>query len=52
MSTKQQLIDHVLDQIIDDVYAGDLTAVEELLRSVPEDLLVGYLPEDSVCEVI
>ena len=41
----QQLIDLVLDQVIDDVYAGDLTAVEELLRAVPEDLLKGYLPE-------
>jgi hypothetical protein len=41
----QQLIDLVLDQVIDDVYGGDLTAVEELLRAVPEDKLKGYLPE-------
>ena len=42
---KQVLIDLVLDQVIDDVYGGDLTASEELLRSVPEAELLGYLPE-------
>lgn len=42
---KQELIDLVLDQIQIDVGIGDLTAIEELLQFVPEQYLVGYLPE-------
>lgn len=41
----QQLIDKVLAQIVLDVNIGDLTAVEELLKSVPESKLVGFLIE-------
>ena len=44
---KQQLIvDQVLDQIVEDVEIGDLTAIEELLRAVPIEQLIAYLPED------
>jgi len=39
------LIDRVLDQIVEDVNIGDLTAIEELLKTVDTDVLVGYLPE-------
>lgn len=42
----QKLIDLVLDEIVRDVTVGDLTAIEELLRAVPKDALIGYLPED------
>jgi hypothetical protein len=41
----QQLIDQVLVQILKDVTNKDLTAIEELLRAVPEDKLKGFLPE-------
>ena len=36
----------VLDQIVEDVEIGDLTAIEELLRTVPIERLIAYLPED------
>jgi hypothetical protein len=42
-ATSQQLIDKVLDQIVRDVKAGDVTAIEELLTFVPEKYLKGYL---------
>jgi hypothetical protein len=41
----QELIDRVLDQIRCDVQDEDFTAIEELLKSVPEENLKGYLPE-------
>jgi hypothetical protein len=39
------LIDKALEQIKKDVQTGDLTAIEELLRVVPEDQLQGFLSE-------
>jgi hypothetical protein len=42
---KKSLIDQVLDQIGTDYEKGDLTAVEELLLKVDENILRGYLPE-------
>jgi hypothetical protein len=39
------LINLVLKQIQDDVDSGDLTALEELLKRVPEKVLESYLPE-------
>ena len=42
---KQLLIDQVLAQIVKDVNQRDLTAIEELLYSVPEDNLKGFLSE-------
>ena len=42
----QKLIDDVIAQIITDIDScQDLTALEELLSKVPENLLRGYLPE-------
>ena len=41
----QKLLDMALEQIRVDVERGDLTAIEELLRNVPEDALVSFLPE-------
>ena len=41
----QELIDTVLKQIVTDVQAGDLTAIEELLVYCPVDALKQYLPE-------
>ena len=40
------LIDRVLKQIETDMYNEDLTALEELLAHVPEEILAGYLSED------
>lgn len=41
-----ELIDRVLKQIQDDVDAGDLTALEELLVYCPIEALKQYLPEE------
>lgn len=40
------LIDSVIDQIKEDINGGDLTAIDELLRFVPKENLIGYLPEE------
>lgn len=42
----QDLIDQVLEQIAYDVDIGDFTAIEELIKLVPEKNLRDYLPED------
>ena len=44
--TRQELVDLVLDQIVQDVQNRDFTAIEELLHFVPEMNLKAYLPED------
>ena len=41
----QDLIDLVLNQIAQDVDNKDFTAIEELLKYVPEKNLIEYLPE-------
>ena len=40
------LVDSVRDQIKEDINGGDLTAIDELLRFVPKENLIGYLPEE------
>ena len=42
----QELIDRVVEQIKQDVGNADYTAIEELLQSVPEHLLIGFLIEE------
>lgn len=42
----QYIINKVLDQIVSDVEDGDLTAIEEMLKSLPADVAIGYLPEE------
>lgn len=44
---KQELIDAVLAQIVRDVEAGDLTAIEELIKAAPLAAAVHYLPEEQ-----
>jgi hypothetical protein len=44
--TDQDLIDRVLDQLEDDIKERDLTAIEELLKCVPRENLISYLPEE------
>jgi len=41
----QDLIDLVLKQIEEDAGNQDFTAIEELLKYVPEKNLIAYLPE-------
>ena len=43
---KQEVIDAALAQIVRDVEAGDLTAIEELIKATPKHAVVGYLPEE------
>lgn len=43
----QHLIDAVLSQIKCDVDSGDMTAIEELIKQLPENLLQGYLSESD-----
>ena len=38
------------EQIKKDVAIGDVTAIEELLKSVPMENLVAYLPEEDFLE--
>ncbi len=45
MELDQGLIDAALEQILIDVESGDLTAIEELLRHVPEEQLRGFLSD-------
>tara|TARA_R110000851_G_scaffold4416_1_gene17951 strand:+ start:2484 stop:3020 length:537 start_codon:yes stop_codon:yes gene_type:complete len=40
------LVDSVIEKIKDDIKYGDLTAIDELLRFVPKENLIGYLPEE------
>ena len=41
----QDLVDMVLEQIKKDVASGDVTAIDELLKFIPEKYLIAYLPE-------
>ena len=50
MDNNQRLIDAVLDQIKKDVGQGDVTAIEELISTLPHHRLVGYLPEEQWIE--
>jgi len=39
------LVDHVLQQIQDDVLKGDMTAIETLISELPVDTLKAFLSE-------
>ena len=43
--SRTPLIDRVLDEMRRDFDGGDLTAIEELLKMLPKESLMGYLPE-------
>ena len=45
--TKEQLIDRVLEQIAADVQIGDFTAIAELLEHVQDNILEGFLSEET-----
>jgi len=42
------LMNTVLNQIKQDVLDEDMTAIEELLKDVPVEQLIGYLPEGTI----
>lgn len=42
-----ELVDRVLDQIVEDVRNGDLTAIQELLVYCEVNALKQYLPEEK-----
>ena len=42
---QQALIDAALEQIVIDLRDGDCTAIEELLKSVPVEVLYRFLTE-------
>ncbi len=44
----QRLIDTVIDQIKEDVAAGDFTAIDEMLKNIDQKHLRAYLPEATV----
>jgi len=45
------LRDRVLDQIVQDVRDGDLTAIEELLVYCDEEAMRQYLPEEENLDI-
>jgi hypothetical protein len=42
------LYDEVLNQIAQDISNSDFTAIEELLKFVPRENLIAYLPEEGL----
>ena len=45
---KQNLVNYVISQILDDVEAKDLSSLNELLLHIDEEKLKNYLPERSL----
>ena len=43
----QALIDRVIEEIKNDILAGDLTAIDALLTFVPKENLIAFLPEEE-----
>ena len=49
---KEAILERVLEQIAKDVEAGDMTAIAELIASVPNDTAMHYLPEETMQEIL
>lgn len=47
MKSKEDLIETVMKQIELDVHCSDLQAMEELLKFLPIENLISYLPEED-----
>jgi hypothetical protein len=43
--SKEDLIDLVIDQMMEDIQNGDFTAIQELLLAVPDNTLKSFLSE-------
>ena len=48
---RKAVIEAAVDTIREDIEMGDVTAIEELLKTVPEDNLLAFLPEDRRIEL-
>ncbi len=44
---QDDLIDAVIDQIEEDLFNKDISAIDELLTFVPKENLLAYLPEEE-----
>jgi phage gp29-like protein len=44
---KKALMDKVLEQIVKDIEAGDVTAIAELIADIPDDKAMHFLPEEQ-----
>ena len=43
----QALVDRVIEEIKNNILAGDLTAIDELLKFIPKENLIAFLPEEE-----
>lgn len=43
---RQDLLDQVLNQIAQDISNQDFTAIEEMIKRLPDQDLISYLPGD------
>lgn len=41
------LVEAVIDEIMSQLEGGDLTALDELLRFLPRENLIGFLPDNQ-----
>jgi len=46
-ANQQDLFDQVINQLAVDFENRDFTAIEELLSKIPNEYLIGYLPEEQ-----
>lgn len=44
---KDDLIEKVLNQIVADLQYNDVTAIEELVKNIPDDILLNFICEDE-----
>lgn len=47
MITHQALVDRVIENLLEQIKYGDLTVLEELLKFIPTENLIGALNEDE-----
>ena len=48
ITEREILMDWVVEQIKKDIESGDLTAIYELIMELPDETLMGYLPEERL----
>ncbi len=49
---KEQLVERVITQIVEDVDSGDTTAIHEMFDKVHETVLESFLPEGTLEEFV
>jgi hypothetical protein len=49
---KEQLVERVITQIVEDVDNGDTTAIHEMFAKVHETVLEAFLPEGTLEEFV